>query len=90
MGVVLTGVRLHGIRFLASTVHANGPEEVVCPVSKWLLGLASRYTGLALLWLKECCIPVQVCGAGDADLKKACKDLVSAPLVYHADVKLVT
>lgn len=43
VGVVLAGLRLHGICFLASTVHANGCQQVVCPVKKWLLGLASQY-----------------------------------------------
>lgn len=71
-------------------MHANGPEQVACPVDKWLLGLASEYPGLALFWLKESCVPVQVHGAGDAALNKAYKDLVPAPLVYHVDVKLVT
>lgn len=88
MGVVLAGVKLHSICFLASTVHANGPEQVVCPVNKWLLGLASKY--LVLFWLKKSYVPVQVCRAGDAALNEVYKDLVLAPLVYCVDVKFVT
>jgi len=65
-GVGPARLRLRSICFLASTVCANGPKEAVRPVNKWLLGLASKYPGLALFQLKESCVPVQVCGAGDA------------------------
>lgn len=86
LGVVLTRVRLHSICFLASIVRANGPERVVCPVNEWLSGLAAEYSGL-VLWLKEPCVPVQECGAGDAAPNK---DLVPDPLVYLVDLKHVT
>lgn len=90
LGVVLTKVRLHGIHFLARIVHANGPEQVVCPINEWLSSkLASEYSSL-VLWLKESRILVQECGAGDAAPNKAYKDLVPDPLVYLLDLKYVT
>lgn len=87
MGIALAGVRPHSIFFLASTVHASGLKQAVCPVNKWLLRLASECPALVWFWLKESFTPVRVCGA---TLNKAYKDLVPAPLVYCKDVKLDT
>lgn len=40
----------HSVCFLASTLCANGPEQVVSPVNQWLLGLAPKCPGLV-----QCC-----------------------------------
>lgn len=54
------------------------------------IGTQVPWPGAVLFWLKETCVPVQVCGAGDAALNKAYKNLVPAWFVYHVDVKLFT